>query len=905
MAFNPFNVFRRNQKTLFAILTVVVMFMFVLSFGRGDFFDWLPRWLGAKGGPRGELLATVDGSKVYEKDLNRIQTKRTLANQYMSEAAARAADNLGRYISEGLSRVSAENRKFIEQVLVLRRSAYVNPQTIQFVQMGFVPPERLAQEQEQTIAFLQTRLGEIASKSAQEQDKDVARVAQSLIELDLRQASATGRRGQYFSNLPHTGQNKELMEFKLWLTKADKLGVEFVERDVADLVNEEFFRRLTNEDMKAIEDGLRGKHGYSPDLLKEALADEFKVRLAQTAVLGEAVLRPYAGVYDDPYDYFRFYKEQTSAARFGMITVPAENYVSRVQGQPTQTELQDIFRKSKNVEPNPALPSPGLKEPRKLKLAWLEATGNEPYYKQAAAEGVKLAGVMSRANGFLSLASSLGGVTTASLLGAPAPLAMQDPVLDAKYAEYRNRQRDIVRDSWYSNPVFVVRPQVPDHGFLRPENAAAVAGAAGPAGEAFEADRKARLQALPAALIAPVSPTFGVAKVMIAAAAAQAKFTQPLPLDAVRAQLAERAADDMARQVCEGDLEKFRKEMEKFNVQRVGSEAAGQAEAYAEKFAKERGLKTGRSEAFRDQFHIADDPGLKPIKDKAEASRPFHGGGYINPADLGVRFFYEQNPLTRQAEPATGLFKPQPYPSPFLAGPTKDESALLVWRTADQPAEAPRDANSPEVKAKLEAAWRMQKARELAKKDAEELAQKSQGLGTSFLQIEQKLRDIRAEFAGKFGDPAEKDRVTYFPVDDVAPVVSQNLPTGGMPRQSVGAFTLTPTVNIPYPSPKMEDELVKAKDRPPSSTLVLADNPEDRYYVAVVLSRSDKSADEFAAQVYGPSSVFSDVAPVIVRRHQDELRKQARDRALAMLKAEMKYEEKSDKVNKQSDTTEE
>ena len=47
MAFNPFNVFRRNQKILFALLTVLVMFMFVLSFGQGDFFSSVPRWLGS------------------------------------------------------------------------------------------------------------------------------------------------------------------------------------------------------------------------------------------------------------------------------------------------------------------------------------------------------------------------------------------------------------------------------------------------------------------------------------------------------------------------------------------------------------------------------------------------------------------------------------------------------------------------------------------------------------------------------------------------------------------------------------------------------------------------------------------------------------------------------------------
>ena len=33
MAYNPFNVFRRNQKAIFAVVTVFIMFTFVLSSG--------------------------------------------------------------------------------------------------------------------------------------------------------------------------------------------------------------------------------------------------------------------------------------------------------------------------------------------------------------------------------------------------------------------------------------------------------------------------------------------------------------------------------------------------------------------------------------------------------------------------------------------------------------------------------------------------------------------------------------------------------------------------------------------------------------------------------------------------------------------------------------------------------
>lgn len=911
MAFNPFSVFRKNQKVLFALLTVVVMFMFVLSSGLGggaDFFDWLPRVIGSRA-RSGDVLANIDGSKVYESDLQRIQTKRTLANQYMSAAAAQARENLARYVGENLSRVSTENRQDIQYALAVR-PMYVGPQTAQllnnpqlfnqFLSMGMISPEAIQQEQQRTIAGLQTRLGEIAEKAAQEDDKEVARVMHSLIDLDVRLNSA-GRQGQYFTNLPNAGGNKDLMEFKLWLTKAEDLGVSFTDADIADLVHSEFYRRLTDDDLRAVEANLKNKVGYNAELLKESLADEFKVRLAQSAVLGRAALRPLGQAYDAPYDYYRYYRDQTSTARFGMITVPVENYLSKVQGTPTEAELRDIFNKHKNDVPNPTLARPGLKEPRKLKLEWLEVTGTEPYYKQAAAEGVKLAGVTTRANGFLALGSSLGGVTTAPLLAAAAPLAMQDPVLDAKYAEYKAAQRNIAQDHWYSSSPFADRPQVLDRGFLRPENAGAVAGAAGPAGQAFEGDRIAKFGTLPPALIAPVMPGFGVPTVMIATAVVQVKATEPLPLDAVRGRLAERAGEDMARTIVESDLQKFQEEMTRFNVAKAESDAAGQARAYLEKFVVERGLKSGKSDEFRDQFHVGTDPGLGPIRAKAEGTLPMHGGGYMDPAMIGQRFFADADPRTGRPAPGAGLYRPQGYPQGVLQ-PSPYESVLLVWRMAEKPAEAPR--NFDEARDKAVAAWRELKARELAKKDAEELAAKAQGLGGSFFEIGQKLKDLQAQFEGTFDSPEAKARVKYFEVEDVAPVVVTSLPSGAGPRYQAAPFNMTPTANIPYPSQAMLEALVQAKDKPLSSTLVVSDQPEDRYYVAVVLDHKERGADRFKDEVYDPRA-SSDVAVAISSRHQEELRQQARERAVAMLKAEFQYEEKSDKVNQAADSTDE
>src|SRR3954447_23607148 len=101
MAFNPFNVFRRNQRALFAVVTVFIMFTFVLSSGLGggaDFFDWLPGWLGKN--KKGQQLCTIDGTKVYQGDVEKLRRKRFMANKYMELAAHVSLSQLDASLSE-------------------------------------------------------------------------------------------------------------------------------------------------------------------------------------------------------------------------------------------------------------------------------------------------------------------------------------------------------------------------------------------------------------------------------------------------------------------------------------------------------------------------------------------------------------------------------------------------------------------------------------------------------------------------------------------------------------------------------------------------------------------------------------------------------------------------------------
>lgn len=906
MAFNPFDVFRRNQRILFAILTVFIMLMFTLSFGAGDFFQQIPRWLGQRT-RAGDVLAVVDGSKVYESELQQIQQNRGLANQFMSAAAARAADNLAKYLTENVSRVSAENRPGVEQLLFARRSRYVGQEIMMRAQFGMpVSQDDVIMSRDQTIATLDSQLRTVVGGAAtQPADKEVAEAALSLLTLDTR---VTGPQGHYFVNQPNR-TNRDFLDFYLWEKKADELGIRLTGSDVSELVATEFMRQLTADDVKAIEDGLKQSQWYAPDRVREALANEFRVRVAQTAVMGPAYARGGRG-YDSPYEFYDFYRDQTSAGRFGVVALPAENFLDKVTGQPSDSELQALFTRHRNDEPDPRLARPGFREPRKLKLAWLEVKGDEPYFVTKAGE------LVAKAPAYTALSLALGlpaaHATGAEVLAALMPLAAPDVLLQRQYDEYRRQYADHVRENWFATPFFGAAKPL-ETSVTKPGNLASLAGvasgmaatdatpwsmAASFAADAIAADRRARLLTLNPTLVAPVLTGPGLLAPVTGTVAAQALATQPPPLAAVRDRMVTQLKQEVARWVATQELEEFQKEMTRLG----GGADKSDAVRYAQTFAKTRTLKTGESTNFHDQYTIADDPGLTLLKDKAAGPH----GGKVNAIQVGRRFFFDVDPLTRREQVSTGLYKPQSYPSPFLAGPTEQETALMVWRTAELPAETPRTLADPGVRDKVVAAWKRSKARDLAKQAAEAFAKKwdeirdREKLAQNDVNILRNLLQAQAELRGQFESPAAQDRVDYFELSNVSPLVSSAMPMAG--ANSVAPFMLTPTDEMPYPTPKMTEELLATRTKPLSTPVVLADEPTDRYYVAVLQGREEKPAELFGLTVYGGLAGRGNLVPAITTLHQHELAKQARDQAVALLKAEFGYEkENAEALDKTTD----
>lgn len=896
MAFNPFDVFRRNQRILFAILTVFIMFMFTLSFGAGDFFTTFPRWLGAKRGS-GEVMATVDGSKVYASELEEIRVHRDLANTYMYDAGRRAAETIAKYLQDNLTKLSEDSRSVVQQFLMARMTNYVPFELMSRIQTD----DEFNSIRDAVISRNQALLSILANDAkSRPEEKDLAQSALYLLTLDTHLRSSDGR--LYFTNQPNKTLRDQL-DFLLWLKKADELGVTFTKADVDVLIRDEFRGQVKAEDWQQALAGVKDKQVYAgnPDTLIRALANEYKVRAAQSAVLGSDYARtagPMSAGYDAPYDYYEFYRNLTSPARFGVAMILADAYLPAVEGKPSEGELRTIFQRGQGVEPNPEKPGIGLRKPREIKVEWLDVTGDEPTYKAAAETHFPLREALTHGSGFFTF-PLVGGLEWA--VAALAPTALPEPTLKREYARYEQQAKQDIDGEWYTKAASPwSNVHVVDGSVVRPQVAAAAVAAqagalltgawwptAGLAAETAAAtfDREGRA----AALAALLSPPFSLADRLGALGGHIAVTARPLSLEVLRPKLIEQAKENLAREIAIADLRRLIEELPK-----LGEKAdKAEARAYVEKLVKDRGLKTGTSAAFHDQYTLSDDPGLTPLTAKMIGAQGVPASGIA----FGRQFFFDIVPTQtggRTEVESRGLYKPS-----FYQPPTGDPMLLqtelpaMFWRVEEKPAENPRDLN-PEVRAKAEAGWRKQKAREKAKEAAAALAKECEHLGADEPTIYKNFTDKIEQFKARLPNPQAKDTVRYHEISDVAPLLVSALPQPG--QSGATPFQVLKSPEIPYPTPKMTEELLATREKPPSSTAVLVDQPEDRYYVAVLYGMTPNTVSDFSNAVFSPTA-FGQASAAINRRHQDDLRKQSRTVALDLLKAEFRVEKESAKLD--------
>jgi hypothetical protein len=925
MAYNPFNIFRRNQKAIFAVITVFIMFTFVLSSGlsgSADFFNWLPEWLGRKAGKKGDFVCKLDGEKVYKGTLQQLQFQRVMANRFMYLAAQQTRLSLDALVTQQLGQVTDQATRSAILQGPMAEEALRNP--------------GLSQQQSFMAQMMVQRYRELlSSPNTKQSEKELARLRQFQVVFD-EQVEFMRRNGElYFLNVPNRS-DQDLIDFMLWQKKADQLGIRFSTEDVARLIQREF-NGMFRSDVPVRKELQEHLAGFNMDNCLQAINEEFRVRAAQSALLGSSgslnpAERTFGGppIFNLPYEMYEDYKEKCSPTSFDVVPVPAAAFIDKVTGEPTKQEMDDLFERYKTDEPNPKNETPGFKTPRRVKLEWISAIDTEPYYQKLAAEALKVGELQARIGSMLAVPLLGEGPSWAA--AAVTPLAMKDPLLqlDEVRREYKmfieGKHQSAMGIEWFSSNR---SKDLLDSSVVRSPNLAAALGGfvgsgltfAGPlpgignlGSAAWAIERRDRIRAgMPVVMGAIPGPGM-FATVIAGASASSALLPRALPIDVVKHELVEKIVKSTARRLMTTDMDKFKTDLakhysdEKARLEKENAAipekdkrkdktqlaAALQAsmEKYILDYTKVRGWQHGASQQARDQWTIEEDPGLTPLVGLVQTGH--HGDRLIQ---FGERFFWTREFNVpglppRPAMPATGLYTAEFYPdrpNEFTSPEARPEPRYLVWRTEELPAKEPPRVMMDAEKALVRGAWKRMKARDLARARAEDLANSVRASSSdSPFQIDQTMNEIANKLRTEISDPKVKDKVDFFQINNVSPLTKPSdiqMMMAGMMQP----FRLEPTKNIPYPGPAMSETLLAERTKAPKTTFVMVDAPKDTYYVATVRQRELKSVEEFQSQIFTRGGQM-DMGRGFRMVFLDETRRKMFESVLDMLKKEFRYE---------------
>lgn len=821
MAFHPFRHFRKHQKVYLAGLTIMTMIIFVFSFGAADPIQTALRWIGGRS--RGDEVIALYGKKIYEFDLERVRKYRQLANEFVfnygghpfsfTSLLNRAVGDLERkYGPDRKAAPNEEPRNPVQDAL----------QSMSFsTQLSLaMPGDRRMETLFQGLKTIQDKLKEKQDDTEQTRaiDAIATRMAMQMLVLDPKRRPTD----YYFGGTP---RYDDLLDFLVWKHQADKLGISLTPADVCREVNRAWGNRewITPDekfdDNRWVQEFLRTSNKIHKDLtsrdLLSALTDEYRVALAKQAILGVGSgYRYYRDQIDDvhrgpsavtPDEFFAYYQKQRTTLFVSMLPIPVDSFVSKVEGKPSEEDLNNLYEAYKERELSSAQREPGFKEPRRIKVQYFSYSADSPAYRQAAD---KLMAAMEP----LTLWSELAGGTAG---GGPAGWAMRfaapmnlDTAIAAKYEDYRREENNRVAFNHFgvgfdlnNRAVTDVQAPVAALGHLMGSIGAGGSPLAAPV--AWLGVRQLEEQATLKAYASKVMASAGSSP--LAAVTLPIGFLHTArPLDAVREEMRQRVSKDLAKAMIflqfgsEGSTDgNFEKEMLKL----VGKPGL---QSYIDKVVKEHGLPHyhAMSKAqTRQEILDNPDPELKALRDAYDDLPPAFGQ---KRPDFVSALFEGDKPLFS--------------PTSKFTSKGKDET-FLFWRSQDIKAHVRQFSD---VRADVEKAWYFEQARKLARDKARQINE------------ELKQQHLNPSDAVKF--LREQKQGLVFELSGVAHLVSPALRLPGHRFRPEDFQPYQPPKDrIAYPPADFVDELLELTE--PGASRVLADQPVKHFYVAVLMEK--------------------------------------------------------------------
>jgi hypothetical protein len=803
MAFHPFQIFRRHQKKWMAGLVIMCMFIFVLSSGIGqsDLITRMTQWFGTS--RQGEKKVTeVYGKKVTDLDLLKLRNQREMANKLVNGLVGQAVMMTMfdlQFKKEAMQEFDKDEQAAIQQILRARNMS----------KASLAGGHRQLQVMEQI--FLEK--GETGKL-------EKVRQLMRALEMDLWRNEKPAGETLYFGGSLGV---QDLLDFVMWRQIADKLGITLTPADIRAEINRETFNYQPLEEAEGplVERVKRMTSVQDPNLsahdIYDALGDELRVSMAQSAVLGAAPgVRGYRNMGKDLYqvpstatpdEFFKFYEDNRTTLRVEMLPIKVSAFLDKVgkppQDDATKQELRDLFERYKDDEYTPDRDQPAFREPRRLSIEWIGGRGDSKHRRDLADK--------------FMLSAFVAGAG-----GSPIPAwAIASQIAE----EYDRRSRFTYRmprllegefeSAFYREPLkgedvaSAIGLGMGALGTGAPADSVRAGFTAGlygrnrPAASAAIAAETQRRAGVNAALVASglngwcQSALFGYAD----------RAEQSLPFDFVKKEVSERVRDEIARSSLVDDLQTVQKELEKLKG-KSEEERKKEIDKYLAKAIKDYGLSHGTTDKPRDQFDISDDKGLQSMRDAFRRVVPIGDDGLDR---FFLLFFDDSTPWP--------TFVPKQWPLPGLGFWEVADEPTLFWKTEDKKAYTP---TYEEAEPKVIEAWRQKKAGELALKEAERIQQELDKVK----ERDDRLKYLREESAK---NPSWGD---IFAIDNIARLARPIFATGPLTMQYA---PYRPKDSQIKARTDFADQLLRAL-KENGDTTILWNRPATTYYVALLTS---------------------------------------------------------------------
>jgi len=791
MAFNPFHAFRKHQKVLFAGLTILCMFTFVAMSGvstGGDLFSQLVPLFG--GQSRGKMeVANLYGRSIDQQEIVLLRQQRRLANEFMSIATQNAQENLTADIIKTVPEFDKALQDQLQTLTLYRRFA---------AQMGRLP------EFDSQLNMMTSRLRNLQASLLNEKKDASAKKIGALMNayqrevLQNQNAGLEGESGLYFGgSLTLDG----LLDFLIWKHQADALGIQLKTEDVKLAISMETWDALPGEDANKILNYLNSRESrISPSHLLSILNDEFRVRLARAAFTGfdpDGAIRTPAFV--TPAELWEYYRKNRTMVSVTMLPVPVSKFVAQVKEQPTTDELKELFEKYKDVESAPFRATPGFKQPRRVRVEWIEASTDAGATRKAARQILMslLAGAVGQPlQGPALLIPILNEYQyNKSRLAIPG---LTDPGFGLAFYSYGDQRRADAAANLVGQVAGVFATGGSPLSPIVGAQSGAVLRQSKAMAKAVEQEAHNRVPTA-VGFLAPgfVANPIARAVTLSALSDPDAWTEQYLPLDVVQTEIVAKVEDNLSKDLVNNALDDFKKELDKHKTQR---------DQFVKDEAKRRGWKFGASERWDDLYDVASDAGLKPLREVYQKSN-----GQLDPKNkqFAERFFSD----------AFGGQQPKIYAPEQLGA---DGNIFLYWKTADENARA---LSFTDALPQVEKAWRLEKARALAEAEAKNIESEAKA---------DALKHLPAQ--------AKKTGANMIDVNAVAQLRRKPVARAGLGDDY--EFYQVPEDKIEYPAGDFVSQVLEMKN--PGETRILSNAPKDAYYIAALTLRVEPSVHEFA-----------------------------------------------------------